>query len=73
MSSRVPFRDLVDVTALQQLTDDLYAATGIPSAIIGMDGGILTGSGWQRICTDFHRTHPEIERDCIASDTAIRK
>ena len=42
MPSRVPFRDLVDLHALQQLTDDLYTATGIPSAIIAMDGEILT-------------------------------
>ena len=73
MSMRYFFRDLVDVPALQALTDDLYTATGIPSAIIAMDGEVLTGSGWQRICTEFHRKHPDIERDCVASDTAIRQ
>jgi PAS domain S-box-containing protein len=73
MPTRYPFEDLVDVQALQQLTDDLYTATGIPSAIIDMNGKVVTGSGWQRICTDFHRKHPDIERDCIESDIAIRK
>jgi len=38
-----------------------------------MDGEILTGSGWQKICTDFHRKHPEIEKECIESDTTIRR
>ena len=66
------FKDLVDIRQMQQLMDDLYAATGIPSAIITMDGEILSGSGWQRICTEFHRRHPESEQDCIASDIAIR-
>jgi PAS domain S-box-containing protein len=67
------FKDLVDVPRLQELTDELYIATGIPSAIITMDGEILTGSGWQRICTRFHRMNPVIEQECIASDRAIRK
>jgi len=66
-------KELVDVAKLQELTDHLYEAAGIPSSIIAMDGEILTGSGWQRICTDFHRKHPQIEKDCIASDVAIRK
>jgi len=67
------FKDLVDVPKLQELTDELYTATGIPSAIITMDGEMLTGSGWQRICTDFHRRHPDMEKDCIESDLRIRK
>lgn len=67
MTSRL--RDLVDVARLQRLTDELYRATGIPSSIISAEGEILTGSGWQRICTDFHRHHPEIARACLESDT----
>ena len=66
------FKDLVDIPRLQELTDELYVAASIPSAIITMEGEILTGSGWQKICTDFHRRHPQIEKECIQSDTAIR-
>ncbi|HZK48635.1 MAG TPA: PAS domain S-box protein, partial [Thermoleophilia bacterium] len=69
---RHTFTELVDVTALQGLTDALHRATGIPSAVITTEGEVLTASGWQRICTDFHRTHPDIEKECIQSDTAIR-
>lgn len=67
------FKELVHLPKLQKLTDDLYAATSIPSSIISISGEILTGSGWQKICTDFHRKHPEIEKECIESDTRIRK
>ena len=67
------FKKLIDVPKLQALTDELYAAASIPSAIITMDGEILTGSGWQKICTDFHRKHPQIEKECMESDTIIRK
>ncbi|MFC1556020.1 PAS domain S-box protein [candidate division KSB1 bacterium] len=67
------FKELVDIPALQALTDELYKATSIPSAIIDIHGEILTGSGWQRICTDFHRKHPDIEKECIESDISIRE
>jgi two-component system, cell cycle sensor histidine kinase and response regulator CckA len=65
--------DLVDIPRFQELTDRLYDAAGIGSAIVTIDGEVLTGSGWQRICTDFHRKHPEIEKECIQSDIAARK
>ncbi len=65
------FVELVDATLLQQLTDTLYAAFGLPSAIITTEGTVVTGSGWQEICTDFHRQNPESAKACIASDTAI--
>ncbi len=67
------FRELIDIPSIQELTDELYKATSMPSAIVDMEGDILTGSGWQRICTEFHRKHPEIEKDCIESDTRIRE
>jgi PAS domain S-box-containing protein len=66
------FKDLIDIPSLQALTDELYLAASIPSAIVAMDGEILTGSGWQRVCTDFHRKHPPYEQQCIESDVRIR-
>ncbi|HTY39111.1 MAG TPA: PocR ligand-binding domain-containing protein [Bacteroidota bacterium] len=66
-------RTLIDVPTLQQLTDQLYRAAGIPSALITPDGEILTQSGWQTICTQFHRRHPIAERECVASDTKLRE
>ena len=67
------FKTLVDIKRLQALTDEFFAAASIPSSIITVDGEILTRSGWQKLCTDFHRKHPEVEKECIASDTKIRK
>ncbi len=67
------FKELIDVPKLQELTDELYAVASIPSAIVSMDGEILTGSGWQKICADFHGKHPQIEKECIESDTNIRR
>lgn len=63
--------DLLDVPKLQKLLDDLDAIYSIPSAIIDMDGKILTGTAWQDICTKFHRVNPQTQQDCIKSDTHI--
>ncbi len=65
------FSDLIDVAAVQRLTDLFHTATGMASAVIDLDGIVLTGSGWQRLCTDFHRVNPETRQRCIESDTII--
>ena len=65
------FSDLIDVAGVQRLTDLFYKATGIPSAIVGFDGTAITGSGWQEICTNFHRVNPETRQRCTESDTII--
>ncbi|WP_051261532.1 PocR ligand-binding domain-containing protein [Desulfovibrio inopinatus] len=66
------FSDLINVEELQNLVEVNYAATGMPSGIIGVDTGeIYAGAGWQRICTHFHRAHPKTNALCIKSDTFI--
>ena len=55
---------LLDLRTMQALTDSLYAAAGIPSALIADDGSILTCSGWQEICRSFHCRHPEGRKNC---------
>jgi PAS domain S-box-containing protein len=63
--------DLIDVSLLQDLQDKLNAVYSFPSAIIDNDGKILTAIAWQDICTKFHRTNPQCEKECIKSDQYI--
>ncbi len=65
------FVDLIDVEKVQTLSDSFSQVTGIANAIIDLEGEIITGSGWQRICTDFHREHAEACKRCIESDTTL--
>ena len=67
------FKELVDLKKLQELTDELYTATAIPASFATTKGEILTGSGWQKICTDFHRKNPLSQNRCTKSDANIRK
>ncbi len=65
------FSDLVDVQHLQKLMNSFYEATGIPHGIHDVDGSILSGIGWQDICTKFHRVCAQIEYKCKISDSYI--
>jgi GAF domain-containing protein/ligand-binding sensor protein len=62
---------LFDVPALQSMMDDFYGITSIPSAVIDLEGIVIVGSGWQDICTQFHRVNPESCANCIESDTVL--
>ncbi len=64
--------EFIDTNRIQKFTDSFYKATGIPSSIITTDGAIITGSGWQTICAQFHRRNPKSEELCIQSDSTIR-
>ncbi|HEX9778396.1 MAG TPA: response regulator [Geopsychrobacteraceae bacterium] len=63
--------DIMDVSSLQSLMDDFYELTRIPMSLIDLEGKVLAGVGWQKICTQFHREHPETLRHCIESDTRL--
>lgn len=65
------FINLVDITRIQELTNLFYKATGILTAILDLDGNILTASGWREICTKYHRTNLKSRSRCVASDTEI--
>jgi len=63
--------DVLNVDTLQPLAEDLYRLTGIPTAIIDLQGKFLVKSHLQEICTKFHRANPESCRNCIESDTVL--
>jgi PAS domain S-box-containing protein len=65
------FSELIDIDKTQALTDGFCGVAGIASAIIDLDGIVLIGSRWQRICTDFHRVNPRALHRCIESDTRL--
>ncbi len=63
--------DLIDVPRLQALLDALHDAFGCPSAIVDNEARVLTATGWQDICTQFHRVHPGTLGECQQSDLHI--
>ncbi len=63
--------DIIDAQALQLLMDDFYRLTHIGIAIIDLQGKILVATGWQDICTQFHRVHPQTKKYCLESDLTL--
>lgn|GEM_PF-1768896 len=63
--------DILDVPELQAIMDEFYGLTKIGIGIIDMKGKVLVGTGWQEICTRFHRVNPETARNCVESDTIL--
>jgi two-component sensor histidine kinase/ligand-binding sensor protein/DNA-binding response OmpR family regulator len=65
--------DIIDTKALQSLMEDFYDLTGILGAILDIKGNILVATGWQDICTKFHRCNPIAAQYCKESDTILTK
>lgn len=63
--------DVIDPEALQAMFDEFYRLTNVGIGIIDLEGNVLVGTGWQDICTEFHRLNPESLRNCIESDLAL--
>ena len=53
--------DVIDQEAIQSLMDDFFAITQVGIGIVDRKGKVLVAKGWQNICTQFHRVHPETQ------------
>lgn len=62
---------LVDFEKVNNLLEGFYRTTGFLTAILDLEGNVLSRSGWRPICTEFHRKHPECSKRCNASDTIL--
>lgn len=63
--------DIVDVPTLQTLMDNFYALAHIPMSLLDLHGRVLVGVGWQDICSQYHRMHPQTAHYCLESDTQL--
>ena len=70
-SADATLADLIDVQAVQTTMDSFFALTNIGIGIIDLQGKVLVATGWQDICVNFHRMHPETCRHCRESDTEL--
>lgn len=61
-------RIILNSKELQSLMNDFYKLTNIGVGIIDLKGNVLVSTGWQEICTDFHRVNPETRKACTESD-----
>ncbi|MBN1876587.1 MAG: PocR ligand-binding domain-containing protein [Anaerolineae bacterium] len=65
--------DIIDSAKIQKLMDKFYQLTHVGIGIIDLHGKVLVGTGWQDICTKFHRVNPESCQLCIESDLELSR
>jgi len=64
-------RHLIDFGKVEVLLEGFNKTTGFVTAIVDLDGNILSKSGWSQICTEFHRVNPDTSKKCNISDTEL--
>ncbi|KAF0127952.1 MAG: two-component sensory box histidine kinase/response regulator [Bacteroidetes bacterium] len=64
-------RQLIDFEKVDTLLEGFNKATGFVTAILDLEGNVLSKSGWRKMCTEFHRINPETSKNCAISDTAL--
>ncbi|MDD2882478.1 MAG: diguanylate cyclase [Rhodoferax sp.] len=63
--------ELVDIGELRGLCENFTAVTGAVTAVLDLEGRVLIATGWQDICTQFHRINPSTCARCKESDTTL--
>jgi ligand-binding sensor protein len=63
--------DILNLPVLQAMLDSLWRANGISLGLLDARGEVLISTGWQKLCTDYHLTNPEIKDRCILNHLAL--
>jgi signal transduction histidine kinase/CheY-like chemotaxis protein len=65
--------NIINADELQSIMNDFHFLTGMVTAILDMNGAVIEATGWQDICTKFHRNHPDTALNCTESDLYLSK
>ena len=63
--------NLIDFDKVDILLEGFNHSTGFVTAILDLDGNVLSKSGWRQVCTEFHRINPDTSKKCTISDTIL--
>lgn len=63
--------ELLDIDELRGLFESFTETTGAVTALLDLEGNILIATGWQDICTQFHRVNACTAARCRESDTIL--
>lgn len=63
--------NLLDFERINTLLEGFNKTTGFVTAILDLEGNVLSKSGWRTICTDYHRVNLQTAKRCTISDTVL--
>ena len=67
----IKLHEILDFDKVNHLLEGFYKTTGFLTAILDLEGNVVSQSGWRKICTHFHRVNPETAKKCLISDTVL--
>lgn len=62
---------ILNFEKIDALLEGFNKTTGFVTAILDLEGNILSKSGWREACTLFHRMNPDSAQKCRISDTML--
>lgn len=65
--------DIINTEEIQSIMDDFCYLTNMVTAILDLKGKVIEATGWQDICTKFHRINPTTALHCTQSDLFLAK
>jgi PAS domain S-box-containing protein len=68
---KISIFDLIDFERINTLLEGFNKTTGFVTAILDLEGRVLSKSGWRNVCVDFHRVNHLTTRNCHTSDTVL--
>lgn len=66
-----PFTEIFDIPKLTRICESFTRLTGTVTALLDLEGNVHIATGWQDICTKFHRANGGTAARCHESDTAL--
>ena len=64
---------IINAEEIQLIMDDFCHITNMVTAILDLKGNLIETTGWQDICTKFHRVNPKTAHNCTESDLFLAK
>lgn len=64
---------IINVAEVQSIMDDFHHLTNMATALLDLKGNVIERTGWQDICTKFHRVNPQTAQNCTESDLFLAK
>jgi ligand-binding sensor protein len=61
----------LDFERINSLLEGFNKTTDFVTAILDLEGNVLSKSGWRSICQNFHRVNAETATKCTVSDTKL--
>jgi diguanylate cyclase (GGDEF)-like protein/PAS domain S-box-containing protein len=69
----IELEEILEIPMVRHVLDCLQEFTPISFAIVDLQGKMLATTGWQKICSEFHRVHPLTKGNCIEEEDCLSR